>query len=79
MSESCHFHCFSLFCSVDHDNIANVNTEVHGIIMGVEMPFPLPNPNACENSGLICPLKKDQKYAYKATLPVLKVYPTVSS
>lgn len=47
--------------------------------MGVEMPFPLPNPNGCVNSGLTCPLTKDTKYEYVATLPVLKTYPKVST
>lgn len=59
------------------DSVAKVNTIVHGIIMGVEMPFPLANPDGCVDTGLNCPLKKDETYAYTATLPVLKSYPKV--
>lgn len=51
----------------------------HGIVMGVEMPFPLTNSNGCADSGLDCPLKKGTEYAYVATLPVLQAYPKVSS
>lgn len=46
--------------------------------MGVEMPFPLANPDACVDSGLSCPLAKDNNYEYIQTLPVLKSYPKVS-
>lgn len=63
---------------MDIDSVETVTAVCHGIVMGVEMPFPLPNPNGCTDSGLECPLKKDQKYAYVATLPVLKSYPKVS-
>lgn len=63
--------------TVDADSVEQVNTIVHGIIMGVEMPFPLPNPDGCVGSGLTCPLEKGKNYAYVATLPVLKSYPKV--
>ncbi|XP_034472410.1 NPC intracellular cholesterol transporter 2 homolog a [Drosophila innubila] len=55
-----------------------VKTVVHGKILGIEMPFPLSNPDACVNSGLKCPLEKNETYRYTATLPVLKSYPKVS-
>ncbi|SPP79323.1 NPC intracellular cholesterol transporter 2 homolog a [Drosophila guanche] len=55
-----------------------VKTVVHGKVLGIEMPFPLANPNACVNSGLKCPLEKGESYRYTATLPVLKTYPKVS-
>lgn len=50
---------------------------VHGIIMGIEMPFSLPNPDGCLGSGLTCPIQKGTNYEYRATLPVLKSYPKV--
>ncbi|XP_022226983.1 NPC intracellular cholesterol transporter 2 homolog a [Drosophila obscura] len=55
-----------------------VKTVVHGKVLGIEMPFPLANPNACVNSGLKCPLEKGASYRYTATLPVLRTYPKVS-
>lgn len=50
---------------------------MHGIILGVEMPFPLQNPNGCVDSGLTCPLSKESTYSYVASLQVLKSYPKV--
>lgn len=64
-------------CSVE-DESKVVNAVVHGIIMNIEMPFPLPNPDACQNCGITCPLSKSTEYKYVATLPVLKSYPKVT-
>ncbi|XP_031635975.1 NPC intracellular cholesterol transporter 2 homolog a-like [Contarinia nasturtii] len=66
------------FNLVDDSKIENVSTVVHGVILGVEMPFPLANPNACVDSGIECPLEKGKNYNYQQTLPVLKSYPKVS-
>lgn len=64
---------------VELDEVPEVKTVVHGVIMGMEMPFPLPNPDACKDSGLSCPLKKGQSYEYVASLPVLRAYPKVNT
>ncbi|XP_052748863.1 ecdysteroid-regulated 16 kDa protein [Galleria mellonella] len=58
-------------------DIKSLVTEVHGVIMNLPVPFPLPQPNACQDTGLVCPLKAGTKASYKATLPVLKSYPKV--
>lgn len=63
----------------DGEEVPEVTTVVHGIIQGVEMPFPLKNPDACLDSGLACPIQKDINYAYMQTLQVLKIYPKVSA
>lgn len=42
------------------------------------MPFPLPNPNACKDSGITCPLKAGETYKYISHLPVNENYPRVS-
>jgi Niemann-Pick C2 protein len=55
----------------------SVKAEVHGIIQGVPVPFPLHDPDACHLSGLTCPLKPGNNYHYTATLPVLKSYPKI--
>lgn len=70
-----------IFCPalVDLDEVTEVKTVVHGIIMGMEMPFPLPNPDACKDSGLSCPLMKGQNYEYVASLPIRRAYPKVSA
>ncbi|XP_043589991.1 NPC intracellular cholesterol transporter 2 homolog a-like [Bombus pyrosoma] len=66
--------------TVDKD-VSKVNAVVHGIVMDVPIPFPLPNADACQtpDSGIKCPLKKgDATFHYKNTLLVLKSYPKVS-
>lgn len=47
--------------------------------MDIPIPFPLPNPDACQtaDSGIQCPLKKGDMLHYKNTLVVLKSYPKV--
>ncbi|XP_053975231.1 NPC intracellular cholesterol transporter 2 homolog a-like [Hylaeus volcanicus] len=61
-------------------DVKEVHAVVRGIIMDIPMPFPLSNADACKysDSGIICPLAKDQSYHYMNTLPVLKSYPTLS-
>ncbi|KOX75392.1 Protein NPC2 like protein [Melipona quadrifasciata] len=65
--------------TIDKD-VSKVTAVVHGIIMNISIPFPLPNPNACEtaDSGIQCPLKKGDTLYYKNTLTVLKSYPKVN-
>lgn len=54
-----------------------VTAVVHGIILGVEIPFEIPNPDGCKDSGLTCPLTKGESYTYETSFPVLKKYPRV--
>lgn len=61
------------------DQCTKVSAVVHGIVMGIEMPFNLPNSDGCQNSGITCPIQKGANLAYSTTLPVLKVYPKVCS
>lgn len=59
------------------EELSELKAVVHGIILGMEVPFKLPNDNGCVDSGLDCPLPKDTELKYTATLPVLKQYPKV--
>ncbi|CAG5043549.1 unnamed protein product [Parnassius apollo] len=54
-----------------------IEAELHGVIMNMVAPFPLPQPDGCKNNGLTCPLKAGQKASYVMTLPILKSYPKV--
>lgn len=56
-------------------DVTQMETEVHGIIMNLPVPFPLPQPDACKESGMTCPLPAGKEVNYKATLPILKSYP----
>lgn len=59
------------------EDLSELKAVVHGIILGMEVPFKLPNDDGCKDSGLECPLTKDTSYRYSTTLPVLKQYPKV--
>ncbi|XP_059620201.1 NPC intracellular cholesterol transporter 2 homolog a [Phlebotomus argentipes] len=55
----------------------DVTAVVHGDLLGVQVPFPISNPNACQSPGVDCPIQPQTTYSYTATLPVLKSYPKV--
>jgi len=50
---------------------------VYGHIAGVDVPFPLDNPDACKDSNITCPIKKDQAYGYRNVIFVKTSYPSV--
>lgn len=50
---------------------------VYGIVMGLPVPFPIPEPDGCK-SGISCPIQKDKTYSYLNKLPVKNEYPSVS-
>ncbi|KFM63621.1 Protein NPC2-like protein, partial [Stegodyphus mimosarum] len=60
-------------------NTENVKTVVHGIIGGVSMPFPLPNPDACDYGNLDCPLENGKSYTYLKEFQVRNNYPLVQA
>lgn len=72
------FYWFFIHSKTTDNNDATVTTVVHGTILGIDMPFPISNPNACLDSGVTCPLNKGSVYEYTATFPILKAYPKVS-
>lgn len=59
-------------------NITSGKTVVHGIIDGVPVPFPIPNPDVCEDHGITCPMPAEEPQTFKAILPVKSEYPSVS-
>ncbi|XP_020019135.1 NPC intracellular cholesterol transporter 2 [Castor canadensis] len=54
----------------------NSTASVHGILFGVPVPFPIPEPDGCK-SGISCPIQKDKTYSYLNKLPVKSEYPSV--
>jgi len=62
------------------DDVSSATSIVHGIIAKIPVPFPLPNPDACntEGSGLSCPLKANTAYTYSSSIPVLTEYPSLT-
>ncbi|KAF9823401.1 hypothetical protein SFRURICE_006614 [Spodoptera frugiperda] len=58
-------------------NVKEVQTIVHGVIMNLPVPFPLPQPDACKDNNLTCPLQAGKPVKYHTTMPILKSYPKV--
>ncbi|XP_077766109.1 NPC intracellular cholesterol transporter 2 isoform X3 [Canis aureus] len=48
---------------------------VYGIVLGVAVPFPIPEADGCK-SGINCPIQKDKTYSYLNKLPVKNEYPS---
>jgi len=59
----------------DSDSLEAV---VHGILLDVPVPFSIPNPDGCLDSGIECPVQNGRIYSYSQTLPVLQKYPRVT-
>ncbi|XP_039088286.1 NPC intracellular cholesterol transporter 2 [Hyaena hyaena] len=59
-------------------NIASQKSKavVYGIVMGLPVPFPIPEPDGCK-SGISCPIQKDKTYSYLNKLPVKNEYPSI--
>ena len=62
------------------ESTSQLFADVHGIVAGVPVEFPLPQKDACEGgkSGINCPIKSGGNYTYVASLPILKAYPPIS-
>uniref|UniRef100_A0A0A9X506 MD-2-related lipid-recognition domain-containing protein n=1 Tax=Lygus hesperus TaxID=30085 RepID=A0A0A9X506_LYGHE len=59
------------------EEVTKVHVDVHGHIV-VPIPFILPNPNGCVDSGLTCPLTNGTQHTYTLSLPIKTMYPKVS-
>jgi len=62
---------------VINEDATSAKAVVHGIVAGVPVPFPIPNPDGCKDSGLTCPLKKGTQYTYSTKIPVKPEYPSI--
>ncbi|XP_028920343.1 NPC intracellular cholesterol transporter 2 [Ornithorhynchus anatinus] len=54
----------------------NSTALVHGLVLGVLVPFPIPEPDGCK-SGIACPIEKSKTYSYLNKLPVKSEYPSI--
>lgn len=43
------------------------------------LPFPVDQPDACHDQGIICPMTAGKTYTFKTVLPIKSLYPDVSS
>lgn len=54
----------------------NSTALVHGILAGIPVFFPIPEPDGCK-CGINCPIQKDKVYNYLNKLPVKSEYPSL--
>jgi len=59
-------------------NSTTLKAVVHGVVGSIPIPFHIPQGNACENSGITCPIQAGTTYNYSTKIPVLKSYPKLS-
>jgi Niemann-Pick C2 protein len=51
---------------------------VYGHIAGIDVPFPISNPDGCKDSNITCPIKKGQSYRYRNAIYVKTEYPSMT-
>ncbi|XP_032237192.2 NPC intracellular cholesterol transporter 2 [Nematostella vectensis] len=79
--EPCTFHkgsnetCKATF--VPNELVSSATIEVFGIIGGVQVPFPLKNPNVCENHGVKCPINAGDSATLDLNIYVSNLYPSL--
>ncbi|GFO11960.1 epididymal secretory protein e1 [Plakobranchus ocellatus] len=59
------------------NNSDTLKSEVFGIISGIAVPYPLPNPDACKDSNINCPISPGQALTYKSSFDVRDSYPKI--
>ncbi|KAL8602650.1 hypothetical protein ACOMHN_029972 [Nucella lapillus] len=57
---------------------SKLKAEIFGIIEGIKIGWPMPNPDGCKDSGITCPVSGTaQQYTYASVLPVPKAAPKI--
>lgn len=57
--------------------VTNGTLDILGSFHGMQIPFPLDQPRACHNHGLICPLKPGLLYNLDLSFYIKKIYPSL--
>uniref|UniRef100_A0A5S6QZ92 ML domain-containing protein n=1 Tax=Trichuris muris TaxID=70415 RepID=A0A5S6QZ92_TRIMR len=55
-----------------------VKAVAYGIVNFVRVRIPLPNSNACQNSGLACSLSPGRPYKFRTDMEIKKSYPIMN-
>ncbi|XP_076463720.1 NPC intracellular cholesterol transporter 2-like [Babylonia areolata] len=53
----------------------SLKAQISGIIEGIRIGWPMPNPDGCKDSGITCPVAQSKQYTYVSTLAVPKGAP----
>jgi len=60
-----------------NEDVSAGRLEAFGKVGEAKLPFPLPQPDACEDHGLKCPLKEGVEVGLKLSLPIKHEYPSL--
>jgi len=56
----------------------SLDAKVYGLVLNtIPIPYPLPNGDGCNNSGIICPVQKGVTYTYHGQFKVEEMYPAI--
>lgn len=55
----------------------SLKAEIFGIIEGIKVDWPMPNPDGCKDSGITCPVRGGKQYTYTSVLAVPKQAPKI--
>lgn len=61
-----------------NEDASDLTMLVYGHIAGVDVPFPLDNPDVCKDSNVTCPIKKNTAYSYRNKIFVKTLYPSLT-
>ncbi|KAJ8308302.1 hypothetical protein KUTeg_013176 [Tegillarca granosa] len=81
-TEPCHLvHGTNVSLTVEFDSAVDTHraiTKIHGIILGLPVPFPFSHDDACKYHNVPCPIQQGSSYTYSNVLEVLSAYPKMS-
>jgi hypothetical protein len=63
--------------NIKEQTFKSITNLCYGVLAGVKVPFPLPQPDACTN-GVSCPINAGTTFTQKISVPILNVYPSVN-
>lgn len=59
-------------------NSSSLKAQIYGIVAGIPVSFPMPNPDGCNKSGIACPISQGSEYTYQSVFNVIPSYPDIS-
>lgn len=56
--------------------MSRLRVALHGMVLGFPVPFHLTNDDACQGSGLACPLAAGKQHSFVSVVPIKMVIST---
>jgi len=58
-------------------DVKTMSAYLYGVIAGIPVPFPLPQPDGCAASGGVCPIAAGTEVTFSEALKVQQAYPSM--